>query len=135
MNLIQSSFLTISLSIIPVFNPAPVEVYQAPIERTYQTEFSRLAKKYNQNPVLAQRIIDCEGLAYKRIGNNKNYRNGVMWSTDIGWWQINDYYHEQNALKLGLDIHNEWDNLEYGFILMSEQGTSPWNASKSCWST
>ena len=82
---------------------------------------------------LARKIIKCEGQAYKTIGNNENYHNGKVWSTDIGWWQINDYYHEKNALDMGLDIHNEWDNLEYGFILLSRDGTRHWTASKKCW--
>ena len=104
------------------------------IEKNFDSEIHRLAVKYKQNEPLARKIIECEGIAYKAKGNNKNVgKNGVVWSTDIGWWQINDYYHKESAYKLGFDINNEWDNLEYGFIVLSEQGTKPWLASKYCW--
>jgi len=126
----------LSLPFIP--NTTHIEYEQPPIEistpKTFDSEVSRLAKKYKQNEQLARNIITCEGIAYKNLGNNKNYLNGVLWSTDIGWWQINNYYHEKSANKLGLDIYNDWDNLEYGFILLSEQGVAPWSASKHCWS-
>lgn len=99
------------------------------------TEISRLAVEYKQSEALAKAIIACEGKHYKKLGNNNNYDNGVVWSTDIGPWQINDHYHEKEALKKGFDIYNEKDNLEYGFHLLSTQGTAPWKASKKCWDT
>ncbi len=102
-------------------------------EKTMDGEISRLAKKYKQDENLARKIIDCESKAYSRA-ENKNYdENGVWWSTDYGPWQINNYYHEDTANKMDLDIHDQWDNLEYGFYLMSEEGTDPWNASAYCW--
>lgn len=111
-------------------------VYEAPVpevvERTFDGELSRLAAKYGQDENLARKIMKCESSLYKEA-NNKNYNNGKLWSTDWGWWQINDYFWEKEFQERGLDIHNEWDNLEAGFILMSEQGTRPWHASKKCW--
>jgi hypothetical protein len=35
--------------------------------------------------------------------------------------------------QLGLSSDSEWDLLEFGFILMKEQGLQPWSASKTCW--
>lgn len=103
-----------------------------PIAKTFDTEIARLAEKYGQDESLARGIIKCESQQYNDM-NNKNYLKGVLWSTDWGYWQINDYYHEETAMKLGFDIQNEWDNLEFGFILLSEQGTRPWKASQACW--
>jgi len=58
-------------------------------------------------------------------------RNGTR---DWGYWQINDI-HVSTALKMGFDIINEpFDNLEYGFILLANEGARPWSASKYCWS-
>lgn len=136
-NLVFSTLLVLTpISIIPQ------QALEVPVERTtapYSTTdeaITYLAKKYKQDEKLARKIISCEGQAYKQIGNNKNLdKNGNVWSVDVGWWQINDFYHESSAKKIGLDIHNEYDNLEYGFILLSTQGTKPWSASKSCWSS
>lgn len=56
-----------------------------------------------------------------------------IWSTDIGRWQINDYYHLEKSKALGLDIYTEVDNAKYALLLYTENGTSDWLASKSCW--
>ena len=115
--------------------------------RTFDSEVHRLAVKYNQNEALALKIMQCEGQHYKDAVNKNYHReytgefdeNGVEkyilvhWSSDWGHWQINDYYHLDSAKRMGLDIKDEWGNLEYGFWLLSVQGTSPWNASKYCW--
>ena len=99
-----------------------------------QEKVYALAREYNQDPVLAYKIITCEGLRYKTDGNNHNVdKNGNIWSIDVGPWQINNYYHEVAAHKLGLDIYDLDENLRYGFILLSTQGTKPWLASRYCW--
>lgn len=80
------------------------------------------------------KIITCESRAYGAKAVHQNLdKNGNVWSTDVGPWQINDYYHEARAASMGLDIHSTEDNIRYGFILMSEQGTAPWKASRYCW--
>ena len=106
-----------------------------PQVKTFDSEVHRLALKYKVNETLARKIISCEGKLYEKLGNNKNYnKQGVVWSTDWAWWQINDYYHLEPAKKMGLDIKDKWQNLEYGFWLLKTQGSSPWVASKFCWS-
>jgi len=57
----------------------------------------------------------------------------VLWSRDIGKYQINDYYHEERAKSLGLDIHTEAGNTAYALLLYNENGTRDWNPSKACW--
>lgn len=114
--------------------------------KTFESEVHRLAIKYDQNEQLALKIMYCEGQHYS-ASVNRNYHyvpigvdpkgkityKKVLWSSDWGHWQLNDYYHLKVASKMGLDIKDEWDNLEYGFWLLSEQGTQPWKASKYCW--
>lgn len=60
-------------------------------------------------------------------------KNGTVWSTDIGYWQINDYYWGSFFKKMGLDIHNPDDNLRAGFWILQHDGTQPWLWSKKCW--
>lgn len=121
----------------------PVATTTIPIvEKTYDSEVTRLAIKYGQNESLARKIISCESSLYGSA-ENKNYRpefdpktditTMVHWSSDWGYFQVNDYWHEQTAKKMGLDIFNWEDNLEYGFYLLSTDGTRHWAASRHCW--
>lgn len=104
------------------------------VSKTFDSEVTRLAAKYKQSEILARTIIHCESRQYGSSGEHKNYtKAGEHWSTDWGWWQINDYYNEAPAARRGFDIYDKWENLEWGFIMLKEQGTSPWNASKGCW--
>lgn len=103
------------------------------IIKNLDSEISRLASLYKVDESLAREIIRCESRIYKKATNENLDKNGNIWSKDHGYWQINDYWHEETAKKLGFNIYDEWDNLEYGFILISQQGTSPWSASKGCW--
>ncbi len=104
--------------------------YEAPQTRTFDSEIMRLAKQYGQSELLARKIIKCESVIYGQEAIHHN-KNG---STDIGYWQINSI-HWKTASSSGFDVVNDgWDNLEYGFKMLSDEGTRPWNASKSCWS-
>lgn len=58
----------------------------------------------------------------------------VLWSKDIGRWQINDYYHAEEAKRLGFDIYTEEGNALYALRLYNTNGTRDWNPSKPCWS-
>lgn len=87
-----------------------------------------LSVLYGQNASLVKKIIQCES-AYKP--DAVNYKAVV--GQDIGLFQINTHYHLDNAEKMGYDIYNPNDNLEYGFELLKEQGTQPWNWSSKCW--
>lgn len=53
--------------------------------------------------------------------------------SDHSYWQINSYYHEKSARAEGYDIYDPEENLEYGFILLKEQGVQPWVHSSRCW--
>lgn len=136
-NLVLSTLLVLTpISIIPQQPPEVLTTGTTAPYSTIDEAITSLAKKYKQDEKLARKIISCEGQAYKQIGNNKNIdKDGKVWSVDVGLWQINNYYHEANAIKMGLDIYDDYGNLEYGFILLSTQGVKPWKASQRCWSS
>lgn len=80
-----------------------------------------------------------------KVGNNYRYRiekdadgNSIkvkyLWSKDIGRWQINEYYHLEEAKALGIDIYTEKGNAEFALLLYNKNSTNDWSASKSCWS-
>lgn len=57
----------------------------------------------------------------------------VMWSRDIGLFQVNEYYHANAAKAMGYDIYTVDGNTKYALYLYTKNGTSDWNASKACW--
>lgn len=105
--------------------------------------------KVSKLPPMPQVLLDiswCESRDdQNKVG--KNYRNRtihnadgststvkVLWSKDIGRWQINDYYHKETAKSLGFDIYTEEGNALYALVLYNSNGTRDWEASKPCWS-
>ena len=104
--------------------------------RTLDSEIIRLSKQYaisEKNQKVIRKIIACES-ANNPLAINKNIDSGGKnWSTDYSFFQINDYFHQGTMEKLGLDIENPWDNLEYGFMLINKGGFRFWKASSGCW--
>lgn len=101
-------------------------------------------EKIEIEPVIPQVMLD---IAWCESNNNQdkkgyNYRYKIvdgqkvryLWSTDIGYWQINDFYHLEDAKKLGLDLYTYEGNRDFALLLYNKNGTRDWNASKSCWS-
>lgn len=112
---------------------APVIVAPKPPEWTFDTLIVHLAKKYGQSEILARKIIKCES-SYKQGNVHYNRRDdGTVWSTDWGYFQVNDYWHRDSRF----DFKNNWqENLEYGFLLLKEDGAmAHWSASAYCWNT
>jgi hypothetical protein len=101
--------------------------------KTLDSEIDRLSIKYNVSSSTVRAVIKCESSMYGSAINYNRNADGSIWSTDYGWLQVNDYYHGSDMQKLGLEITNEWDSLEYGFMLMQNKGLAPWSASKHCW--
>jgi hypothetical protein len=101
---------------------------------TLSEQITQLAKLYKVNANIASRIIWCESKDNQEALRLNRTSGGIVWSRDIGMWQLNSIYQEPTAKKMGLNIYNEEDNLIYGFWLMSKEGTRPWNWSRKCWS-
>lgn len=103
----------------------PSAIYQKPVEVVTTGQISGNYK------VL-------EAIAYCESGN-KHYKEdgsvitGRIDPRDTGKYQINTYYHQNTAEKMGLDLFNEQDNEAYAIWLYENQGTKPWDASKHCW--
>lgn len=128
-------FGTILAFLFSALFPQPVTAKAVDLlPRTLDSEINRLTVKYSIDKNLAYAIMSCES-SLKPEARNVNFdKANTAWSADIGYWQINDYFHKSRMNDLGLDINNQWDNLEYGFILLKASGTQPWSASKGCWS-
>lgn len=122
---------TVSYSFVPVQKPA---VTTPESQKTLDEEIKRLSKKYGQDKKLVRKIIDCEGRLYDN-GEWEVHQNYDKWmSKDFGPIQINDHWHKEKMDKLGMNIYDWRDSLEYGVMLLKNQGLEPWNASRVCWS-
>jgi len=128
-------FILFSTALIPnavTYVSPPLEVIEAKVEQPLNVRIEALATKYGVDVSVANRIIKCES-SFKENAFNKNIKDGVHWSTDFGYFQVNDFFHEKEMIKIGLDIHTPNDNLEYGFYLLQRDGTRHWKASSKCW--
>jgi soluble lytic murein transglycosylase-like protein len=92
-----------------------------------ETELDLFSKEYGVSEEMARKIIFCES-SNNPYAVNKHTDVGE----DIGYFQINTYYHQKKAKELGFDIFNPVDNLAYGFWLIKHEGTRHWSSSSAC---
>lgn len=86
---------------------------------------------FEETPVLAE-IAKCES-RFRHVGKNGKVIRGELSAEDIGVMQINEFYHEERAARLGLDLHTLDGNLAYAKWLYRKEGTFPWSSSNRCW--
>lgn len=86
---------------------------------------------FKDTPILAE-ISKCES-AFRHIGKNGEIIRGKVNKGDIGVMQINTYYHEEEATKLGIDLTTFQGNMAYAKQLYDKEGTAPWLSSSACW--
>ena len=77
-------------------------------------------------------VARCES-TFRHTLEDGSVLRGVVDNRDTGVMQINLGYHEATATKLGLDVENIFDNMEYARYLYERQGVQPWSASRPCW--
>jgi hypothetical protein len=83
-------------------------------------------------PIMTK-IARCES-RNRHLDKNGNILKGEITPLDRGVMQINLYYHEETARKMGLDLHNIDDNVAYARYLYEKYGAKPWMSSSHCWS-
>ncbi len=91
-----------------------------------------IADYFADIPIMA-RIAKCES-RNRHLGKDGLILRGELTPLDRGVMQVNLYYHEDTALKMGLDLHDIDDNVAYARYLYQKQGTKPWMSSSKCWS-
>ncbi|MBI5133783.1 MAG: hypothetical protein HZA81_00105 [Candidatus Taylorbacteria bacterium] len=87
---------------------------------------------FKDAPILAE-IARCES-TFRQFDSKGNVIRGKVNSGDIGIMQINKYYHEESAEKLGYDIYSIDGNLGFAKWLYGKYGDAPWVHSSKCWS-
>jgi soluble lytic murein transglycosylase-like protein len=93
----------------------------------FDAELRQLSAEYAIDEGMVREIIFCES-SNNPYALNRNTAVGE----DVGYFQINSYYHAKHARKLGFDIYNPHDNLAYGFWLIKNEGVQHWVHSRNC---
>jgi len=77
-------------------------------------------------------VARCES-RFRHFDANGRVLRGDINQSDIGVMQVNIYYHEETAKKLGLDLYSIEGNMAYARSLYEREGLTPWNSSSKCW--
>jgi hypothetical protein len=77
-------------------------------------------------------IAQCES-KFKQFGTDGSALLGGWGGGMIGVFQIFESVHKKSASALGFDLATLEGNLGYAKHLYTQEGTTPWNSSKSCW--
>lgn len=88
-------------------------------------------KYFSDIPVMIE-VARCES-QFRQHGKSGEVLTGLVNEFDKGVMQINEYYHKDDAEKLGYDIHTLEGNVAYARFLFETQGLQPWISSSKCW--
>lgn len=108
----------------------PVAIPSTEVARLVAAEFGTSSVMY--------RIAACESTGSvsgvpRHFGPDGNVLRGKINPKDVGVFQINEFYHQADALKAGIDIHTVEGNIKWARKLYERNGTRDWNWSKHCW--
>ncbi len=86
---------------------------------------------FKETPIMAE-IAKCES-RFRHLGRNGKVLRGELTPDDLGVMQVNEFYHEDTAKALEIDLHTLDGNLAYAKWLYQKEGTRPWYSSSKCW--
>jgi hypothetical protein len=86
---------------------------------------------FSDIPIMVD-VAYCES-RFTMFDADGSVHRGVVNPQDVGVMQINEKYHLETSIKLGLNIHTLEGNLDYARFLYETQGTAPWEYSSHCW--
>lgn len=112
---------------VPVY---PATVQTAPADKPLTLE-QYVREYFKDTPIMAE-IARCES-RFRHLGTGGKVLRGELTAEDLGVMQINEFYHEDTAKKLGLDLHTLDGNLAYAKWLYAKEGSAPWFSSSKCW--
>lgn len=122
---------TVTMTVAPIIDIAATSTATStlPVGIAETEKFVR--EYFGQTPILAE-IAKCES-SFRHYDKDGNVLRGKVNDDDVGVMQINKYYHEDDAVKLGYDIYTLEGNLEYAKVLYGKYGARPWVHSSKCW--
>ncbi|MFT5037333.1 MAG: hypothetical protein ACI9VM_000912 [Candidatus Azotimanducaceae bacterium] len=93
----------------------------------------RIVRTYFRDIPIMIQVARCES-TFRHTLEDGSVLQGRVDPADTGVMQINKRYHEETAIRLGLNVDDIYDNMAYARHLYETQGTQPWSASAPCWS-
>ncbi|MFT5179479.1 MAG: hypothetical protein ACI9GH_000005 [Candidatus Paceibacteria bacterium] len=101
------------------------------VETTTLTTKEYVNEYFKDTPILVD-VAYCES-GIRQFSTNGQPLRGIVNPQDVGVMQINEKYHLDTSVRLGIDIYTLEGNLAYGKYLYETQGTAPWEYSSKCW--
>ncbi len=89
-------------------------------------------RKMDADEPLLVEIARCES-TFRQFDQNGQVLRGRVNPGDVGVMQINEKYHADEAVKMGLNIYTVEGNVAFGRYLYDKYGAQPWGASSPCW--
>lgn len=96
-----------------------------------QSVETQVRQYFSDIPILVE-IAECES-RFRQYDHNGDVLHGEENRQDIGVMQINERFHLEDSINLGLDIYSLNGNLAYARHLYEKFGVAPWKYSKKCW--
>lgn len=126
---------TIHLELVPDATPQQVLAYEevAEPEHYYVEDTEDEVREYFSDIPIMVKVAYCESRFTHIDPSTGTVLRGYINSSDVGVMQINKYYHQETAERLGLDLYKLEDNMAYARNLYEREGTRPWSASQACW--
>lgn len=110
----------------------PIAIYKDYLTPELAFGYLEQEGEVSKVPEILRKIAHCES-GNRQFDDNGNVIRGRENPKDIGTYQINLFYHQEVAEKLGYDLFTEEGNKGYAIWLYNKQGTNPWFWSKKCW--
>lgn len=138
-----------AVAVLPAFT-TPAATPDAPVEATQSISIKKEIRAEDYMPIsdsknverfvndyfadipLMTKIARCES-RNRHLDKYGNVLKGEINDLDTGVMQINLFFHEKTAVKLGYDLHDLDDNVAYARYLYEKQGAKPWMSSSKCW--
>jgi hypothetical protein len=112
--------------------PVVAAAAQSAVMPASQSVEEYVREYFKDEPVMID-IARCES-RFRQLDSNGQVLRNEQGSSAIGVFQIMASIHADAADRnLGLNIYDLQGNAAYARYLYDTYGTSPWNASKSCW--
>lgn len=137
-----NAILALILALPVAYAQPKTAISDIPLAVSQETSATMPILKALQSPVVIAiqpdrtlyAIGTCES-HHAQYNSNGTVLRGRVNHSDVGEYQINEYYNGAEAKILGYDIYTQAGNQAMAVWLYEHQGTQPWSASRSCWLT
>ena len=108
----------------------PKENKKSEIEKNITVE-EYVRNYFSDIPIMVE-IARCES-RFRQHDKSGEVLRGKVNTLDRGVMQINEYYHNDEADKLGFNLLTIEGNTAYARYLYEKYGVKPWKSSGPCW--